>query len=210
MQARASVASGDSAKLQRQCATMHADDLQLASWHCESFDAARQMESMASNGSVRGYQSAVSAGSLATAGSLLRIRNAQTPLFTYREFEGATSSNGTIPIYLVLDGQQRLTSLYQAFHGLGHSRFVVNVRRLIEGRDFDECIFHHMDVERKAKHYEDVQTQAKELVMPLKMLGHDIGGAFAQWLDVINFRHRDCQLLAVSVTCRRPEINLVS
>src|SRR5690242_12951573 len=47
------------------------------------------------------------------AGSLLRIRNTQN-LFAYREFAGAPSLNGQKPVYLVLDGQQRLTSLYQA------------------------------------------------------------------------------------------------
>src|SRR5436190_24023384 len=48
------------------------------------------------------------------AGSLLFIPY-RDDLFAVREFEGATTLNGGAPQSLVLDGQQRLTSLYQAF-----------------------------------------------------------------------------------------------
>src|SRR6266849_1891199 len=47
------------------------------------------------------------------AGTLLRIKNGQHLIFQPREFEGAPKLNGTKPAYLILDGQQRLTSLYQ-------------------------------------------------------------------------------------------------
>src|SRR5512137_2952730 len=49
------------------------------------------------------------------AGTLLRIKNGQQLLFQPRAFEGAPTLNGQKPSYLILDGQQRLTSLYQAF-----------------------------------------------------------------------------------------------
>src|ERR1700761_5107880 len=52
------------------------------------------------------------------AGSILRVRDAQRA-FAAREFEGAPPLNGAIHTFLVLDGQQRLTSLYQAFYGVG-------------------------------------------------------------------------------------------
>ena len=45
------------------------------------------------------------------AGSLLRIRNTHD-LFANREFQGAPELNGYKSTFLVLDGQQRLTSLY--------------------------------------------------------------------------------------------------
>ncbi len=67
------------------------------------------------------------------AGSLLRVRNTQN-LFAYREFQGAPALNSRRPTYLVLDGQQRLTSLYQAFFGVGEHRYFLDVRRLIDGR----------------------------------------------------------------------------
>jgi uncharacterized protein with ParB-like and HNH nuclease domain len=56
------------------------------------------------------------------AGSLLRIRNTHN-LFACREVQGASPLDGNKPTFLVLDGQQRLTSLYQAFYGLGEHRY---------------------------------------------------------------------------------------
>ena len=48
------------------------------------------------------------------AGSLLRMEN-NGALFAPRAIAGAPQLNGHSPKYLILDGQQRLTSLYQAF-----------------------------------------------------------------------------------------------
>ena len=48
------------------------------------------------------------------AGSLLRIKNSTDFYFAPREFEGSPELNGHEPSYLILDGQQRLTSMYQA------------------------------------------------------------------------------------------------
>jgi uncharacterized protein with ParB-like and HNH nuclease domain len=75
------------------------------------------------------------------AGSLLRVRNTQQ-LFAYREFEGAPKMDGAKTTYLFLDGQQRLTSLYQAFYGVGDHRYFLDLKRLIDGADFEEAIFH--------------------------------------------------------------------
>src|SRR5258708_16564261 len=52
------------------------------------------------------------------AGSLLRIESSHEG-FAPRAFEGAPPLNGHHPKYLVLDGQQRLTSLYQTLYGTG-------------------------------------------------------------------------------------------
>jgi Protein of unknown function DUF262 len=46
------------------------------------------------------------------AGSLLRVRAAKR-VFAAREFEGAPTLAGQKHVFLVLDGQQRLTSLYR-------------------------------------------------------------------------------------------------
>ena len=56
------------------------------------------------------------------AGSVLRIPHAQR-LFTRREFQGAPPLKDCQPNFLTLDGQQRLTSLYQAFYGVGEHRY---------------------------------------------------------------------------------------
>src|SRR4051812_2669252 len=65
------------------------------------------------------------------AGSLLAIRNTHS-YFAAREFEGAPALGGQKPTYLVLDGQQRLTSLYQAFFGKGEFLYFIRLKPLIE------------------------------------------------------------------------------
>ncbi len=114
------------------------------------------------------------------AGSILRVRDAKG-VFAVREFEGAPSLNGAKHTFLVLDGQQRLTSLYQAFYGVGEHRYYLNVRKLIEGVDFEEAIFHVRATTKWVKELEDFATQARELLMPLSELRGGYGG-FLQWL----------------------------
>ena len=66
------------------------------------------------------------------AGSLLRVRDPKQ-VFAAREFEGAPPLNGHKYTFLVLDGQQRLTSLYQAFYGVGEHRYYVDLNTLLDG-----------------------------------------------------------------------------
>jgi uncharacterized protein with ParB-like and HNH nuclease domain len=61
------------------------------------------------------------------AGSILRVRD-EKRVFAAREFEGAPALDGYKHTFLVLDGQQRLTSLYQAFFGVGEHRYLFVVR----------------------------------------------------------------------------------
>lgn len=117
------------------------------------------------------------------AGSLLRIRNTKD-LFACREFQGAPPLNGHKSTYLVLDGQQRLTSLYQAFYGVGDHRYFLDVRKLLDDHDVEECLFYMKSSNKTAKAYEQLSYQAKDLVMPLRVLANGAGG-FAQWtMDV--------------------------
>src|SRR5213593_2108061 len=58
----------------------------------------------------------VSIASNYPAGSILRVRDAKRA-FAAREFEGAPAFGGHKHTYLVVAGQQTLTSLYQAFYG---------------------------------------------------------------------------------------------
>lgn len=113
------------------------------------------------------------------AGSLLRIRNTQN-LFACREFQGAPTLGGSRPTYLVLDGQQRLTSLYQAFFGVGEHRYCLNVKSLLAGKEFEECIFHFRTSGREAKSYLDPEYQLRELILPLSELKGGSGG-FSRW-----------------------------
>ena len=75
------------------------------------------------------------------AGSILRVRDAKR-VFAAREFEGAPALAGAKHTFLVLDGQQRLTSLYQAFYGVGEHRYYLDLKKLLDGADFEEALFH--------------------------------------------------------------------
>lgn len=113
------------------------------------------------------------------AGSILRVRDAKR-VFAAREFEGAPPLDGTKHTFLVLDGQQRLTSLYQAFYGVGEHRYFLNLGMLESGSDFEEAIFHVRATTKWAKACEDFEFQAKELLLPLAVLRGGAGG-FGQW-----------------------------
>jgi hypothetical protein len=113
------------------------------------------------------------------AGSILRVRDTKH-VFAAREFEGAPSLKETKHTFLVLDGQQRLTSLYQAFYGVGEHRYYLDLNKLVGGADFEEAIFHVRATTKWAKAREDFALQAKELLLPLSVLKGGAGG-FGQW-----------------------------
>src|SRR5713101_7994585 len=100
------------------------------------------------------------------AGSILRVRDAKR-VFAAREFEGAPRLDDAKHTFLVLDGQQRLTSLYQAFYGVGDHRYFLDLGKLIDGADFEEAIFHVRATTKWAKARADFAAQAKELLLPL-------------------------------------------
>lgn len=121
----------------------------------------------------------VSIASNYPAGSILRVRDAKR-VFAAREFEGAPVLDGAKHTFLVLDGQQRLTSLYQAFYGVGEHRYFLNLSKITEGADFEEAIFHVRATTKWAKAREEFSLQAKELLLPLSVLKGGSGG-FGQW-----------------------------
>ena len=114
------------------------------------------------------------------AGSILRVRDTKR-VFAAREFEGAPPLNGAKHTFLVLDGQQRMTSLYQAFYGVGEHRYFLNLGKLIEGVDFEDAIFNERANTKWAKYHEDFALQAKEMLLPLSVLKNGAGG-FLQWI----------------------------
>jgi hypothetical protein len=122
----------------------------------------------------------VSIASNYPAGSLLRVRDAKR-VFAAREFEGAPSLAGQMHTFLVLDGQQRLTSLYQAFYGVGEHRYYLNLKKLLDGGDFEEALFHVRASTKWVKAHEEFDLQARELTLPLNVLKGGAGG-FLQWL----------------------------
>lgn len=110
------------------------------------------------------------------AGTLLLIQGG-AHLFKPRSFEGSPPLKGT-PTQLVLDGQQRLTSLYQAFTGVGTHRFFLNVRELIDGHDVDEAV--EVYTERRAAAWATTTQQAAALMLPLNRVRQ-----FGEWKDEV-------------------------
>ena len=109
------------------------------------------------------------------AGSLLRIRNKGGFFFAPREVAGAPALDDHSPSYLVLDGQQRLTSLYQALYGTGNHRYFIDLRRLLEDGDLDDCVF-YLRKRRAARRFGTTERQAKDLAFPLAIVfGHPEG-----------------------------------
>jgi len=131
----------------------------------------------------------VSISQVFPAGSLLRARDRDRGL-AVRTFSGAPVANGNGYTYLLLDGQQRLTSLYHALYGEGHYRFFVDLKRALgednpEGDD-DDTIFYRRSNAKVRKLESDAAQQAKELVLPLSVF-HKRPGGFWKWVtDVRN------------------------
>lgn len=117
------------------------------------------------------------------AGSILRVRD-NDRVFAVREFQGAPSLGGANHTFLVLDGQQRLTSLYQAFFGVGEHRFYINLNDLMADSDFEEAIFNVRAKTRRAKKLDELETQAEELILPLSVIKSGAGGFF-QWSNKV-------------------------
>jgi hypothetical protein len=113
------------------------------------------------------------------AGSILRVRDMHQ-VFAAREFEGAPKLGEHKYTFLVLDGQQRLTSLYQAFYGVGDHRYYLDLRKLMAGMDFEDAIFYARATTKWAQAREDFELQAAELILPLSVLRGG-AGQFGQW-----------------------------
>jgi hypothetical protein len=120
------------------------------------------------------------------AGSILTVGNANN-YFVTRKFEKAPD-DGHKPKYLVLDGQQRLTSLYQAFFGCGEFLYYLDIDLLLEGRDLadGEVIkFQKATKKIEGKPFlevmdSDFSYQARNRVMPLSVI-FGPGKNFNKW-----------------------------
>lgn len=114
------------------------------------------------------------------AGSILRVRDTKRE-FAAREFQGAPKLDGHSHTFLLLDGQQRLTSLYQAFYGVGEHRYYLDLRKLLKGDDFEDALFHLRARAKRATSLQEFEVQAAELVLPLSVLQGGEGGSL-KWI----------------------------
>lgn len=114
------------------------------------------------------------------AGSLLLLQGGAS-VFRPRSVEEAPGLIGQPP-YLVLDGQQRITSLYQSFSGKGSHRFFLNIQELIDGFDLDEAVeVYHQS---KATKWSTIAGQAADLMLPMSRLR-----SYAFWvMEVVGTR----------------------
>jgi hypothetical protein len=118
------------------------------------------------------------------AGALLFLQGGSAT-FKARAAEGAPPLGGR-PSFLVLDGQQRLTSLYQAVYGVGESRFFLDLGALLVGADVDQAV-KVFSAERAAP-LDNIEAQARTLMMPLAAV-RDFGAA--RWRDAVVPRRDD-------------------
>ncbi len=104
-----------------------------------------------------------------------------TKTFKPRAVENAPDISPS-PARLILDGQQRLTSLYQACYGVGEARYFIKLEPLLEGGEVEDAVFyrHH----KRIGPYKSRKDQAAQLVLPLGVLFGNHGG-FEGWLDEI-------------------------
>lgn len=115
-------------------------------------------------------------------GSLLLLPGKSQFFFSVREIEGAPPA---APPYqmVVLDGQQRLTSLYQALYGRGSFRYAIRLdvvanRETIE--DLEEAIV-AVPSRRWQRHYDDPRTEYADNLLPVSALRSP--SAFYAWRD---------------------------
>jgi hypothetical protein len=125
------------------------------------------------------------------AGALLTLK--QTPAkesFKPRAFELAPPLNDSDPpTTLVLDGQQRLTALYQALRGVGDTRFLVDLTDFvdtdsaidIDALDFETIVL--LERAQKDKSFESTseQWQFANWRFPVHRLLN--GGGFESWVE---------------------------
>ena len=121
------------------------------------------------------------------AGSLLRLRlkSGSSAMFQPRSFEGAAPLPTSSPNlnFLVLDGQQRLTSLYGAFYGKGDYLYFLDLENLLSGVDIDDCIFFEKKDSKRAKLLQTEHEQKARLVFPLARLFG--GDGFSRWMSKV-------------------------
>lgn len=103
------------------------------------------------------------------AGSILSIRRSDSQLkdFAIRNFENAPKIHEKEAVNIILDGQQRLTSLHNALYGTGKHLFFIDVNKLLHGEDFEEAIFSLPNNQKNKNLLVDKKYQINELKLPI-------------------------------------------
>jgi hypothetical protein len=116
------------------------------------------------------------------AGSLLFLKDTGEK-FQVREFATAPKlPSRSSHNQLVLDGQQRLTSLYQAFYGKGEHHFFINLNHLRGEINIEAAVFNRSSKAAQRQGLLDKNIQARDLIVPLSVMRDD---NFEDWYDDI-------------------------
>jgi hypothetical protein len=118
-------------------------------------------------------------------GTLLFWRqNRDSPAFAYRSFEEAPAAQRP-PAELVLDGQQRLTSLYQALTGTGDERYYFKLDEFVDARRLVVLEVHEIDFEKailiqpvSSRKRQETTFEQKESYFAISQIEQ-----FDEWLD---------------------------
>ncbi|WP_370074780.1 DUF262 domain-containing protein [Nocardioides sp.] len=114
-------------------------------------------------------------------GSLLVVPMSPSPQFATRSFEGTPPATSH-PEWIVLDGQQRLTSLYQALYGRGDN--IYSIRLDLNPDDPIEGLEQAIDVTRREKwlrRYPSPESQFQDKRVPVYVLRE--AADFFEWRD---------------------------
>jgi hypothetical protein len=123
------------------------------------------------------------------AGALLTLAQIDAKVFKPREVAGAPKiTEDETPSLLVLDGQQRLTSLYQAHRGVGDARYLIHLGGLVdttapldvETIDFDEIVSFETVKKNRKLQSESTEWQYENWVFPVHQL---LTEGFDPWLN---------------------------
>ena len=112
------------------------------------------------------------------AGNLLLLQGG-SEVFAPRAVEEAQPLDSITPAYLALDGQQRLTSLFQAFMGRGTHRYFLNLSELLDGFELDDAVEVYT-AKRADRRWGTIEKQARDLMLPLARIRE-----FPFWRDEI-------------------------
>ena len=114
------------------------------------------------------------------AGSILQVGYSQKH-FEVRYFENVINPSQQAT-YMILDGQQRLTSLHNAFYGAGKHLFYVKVQSLLDGNDIDDSVFTKTKSQKTEKQMNDRVTQVNTLELPISLFIDS--GELSKWIEV--------------------------
>jgi hypothetical protein len=93
------------------------------------------------------------------------------------------------PDHLILDGQQRITALFHAMHGLGEFVFFVNLKTLLEAGEFvDECLDSVRAAQVERMLGSDEERRKKRIILLRELYSTEL---FSDWVSYLPKKERE-------------------